>query len=197
MPKWFTYQLSLFDFLRRPKKKVQSSQAIGTRRRTKLGQEVARRKSRRPSSDQELQRIWDLVALEYFPDVVHLKDYAIYWSNRRQIRTLASCNIDKKAVRVAREMSSEHACRWLPALLYHEMCHAVLGDSVRRKGAKTAWHGPEFRALEKRHPEIEALDAWIKAGGWARAVRSHRAKEAHARRSNLNNGDAITKATKR
>ena len=62
----------------------------------------------------------------------------------------------------------------LEALLYHELCHAVLGPLPVVRGRR-AVHGREFRALERRHPAIPALDAWIKQGGWRTAVR--RAKQ--------------------
>ncbi len=79
-------------------------------------------------------------------------------------------------------MSLPECAAYLPALIYHEMCHAVLGDKVGRAGSKRMWHGPAFRQLEKRHPDIEKLDLWIKKGGWSKAVRSFRAKQYHKAR---------------
>lgn len=85
-------------------------------------------------------------------------------------------------MRVARELDAPQHARWLPPLLYHELCHAVLGPDVARKQGKRCWHGKEFRALERRHPEIPALDRWIKEGGWRSAVLSARARAAAAKR---------------
>ncbi|MCB0310094.1 MAG: SprT-like domain-containing protein [Bdellovibrionales bacterium] len=119
----------------------------------------------------------------YFPERTDLDAYQVSWSKRRQKRTLASVNIEKKRVNVARELNDIRYAVWLEPLLYHEMCHAVLGEGVRRSNGGYAWHGPEFKSLEKRHPEIKSLDQWIKAGGWQRAVRSDRSRRAYQRRA--------------
>ncbi len=126
-------------------------------------------------SDPELLKIWNDVRVEYFPELEHLKDYEVNWSIRRQRRTLASCQIRRKLVRVAKELCDPQFNSFLPALLYHEMCHAALGEQVGYYRGKRAWHGPSFKALESRHPGIKELDSWIKAGGWAYAVRRERA----------------------
>jgi len=145
---------------------------------------VRRMKSRFiPPKEVDLQQIWGELLREYFPDrESDLSSYKIGWSARRQKRTLASCNIRKRRVNVAREMSLTQSLEFLKPLLYHEMCHAVLGDKVGRSGTKRLWHGPEFRTLESRHPEIKKLDLWIRSGGWSRAVRSFRSFEYHAGR---------------
>jgi hypothetical protein len=84
---------------------------------------------------------------------------------------------------VARELFEPAACRWIAPVIYHELCHAVLGDSIVTASGKRAWHGREFRELEARHPDIAALDLWIKSGGWAMAVRSARTRASWARRT--------------
>ena len=181
MPHWISRQLQLFELLHDRVLRI---------RRTRIQLPPPNPTKRRPNSrskitsDPFLFSIWKQVAEEYFPDNEHLLQYVVYWSDRKQLRTLASCSISLKKIRVAQELNYTPHHQWLPALLYHEMCHAVLGDSIRRKGEKTRWHGPEFRALEKQHPGIEALDHWIKSGGWATAVRSHRSRAAHAARRN-------------
>lgn len=67
-------------------------------------------------------------------------------------------------------MSLPESQPYLEALIYHEMCHAVLGPPkiVKRR---RIMHGRDFKALEKRHPEIKLLDTWIKAGGWSMAAK--------------------------
>lgn len=161
---------------------TKSNKHLHEKKRTHTTPTKRNHKSSRIKSDPQLARIWESLIVEYFPHEPRLRDYRVIWSKRRQLRTLASCNIDSLRVRVAQELDHpRHHC-WLAPLLYHEMCHAVLGDSVRQKGEKARWHGPEFRALEKRHPEIPELDQWIRSGGWSSAVRSHRAREAHAKR---------------
>lgn len=180
-------QLRLFPATTNAQKKkplhtTNSSKNLHGKKRSRTIPTPRNQNRSRVTSDPQLARIWEALIVEYFPDEPRLREYRIIWSKRRQLRTLASCNIDSFRVRVAQELDHpRHHC-WLAPLLYHEMCHAVLGDSVRQKGEKARWHGPEFRALEKRHPEIPELDKWIRSGGWSSAVRSHRAREAHAKR---------------
>ena len=130
----------------------------------------------------ELEAIWLQLVGRFFPDREDIRSYTIRWSSRRQRRVLASCHIGRRVVKVAQELRDPSHQKWLEPLLYHEMCHAILGKEVERRGKKRAWHGNKFKELESRHPEIKALDAWIRSGGWTSAVRSHRAKASHAKR---------------
>lgn len=141
------------------------------KRRDSLEQPLKKRRAS-SSSDVELLQLWKTLRAHHFPDRCDIDSYIIVWSARSQKRTLASCNINRRRVIVARELNYDQYRRWLSPLLYHEMCHAVLGNTVKR------WHGPEFKALEKRHPEMKSFDAWVKNGGWATAIRSDRAKRA-------------------
>ena len=86
---------------------------------------------------------------------------------------------------VAKEMAHPEAAHWIPALLYHEMCHAVLGQDVGQRGTKRTWHGQKFRELEARHPQSKDLDHWIKSGGWLHVVRSARAKTSRSKHIRL------------
>jgi hypothetical protein len=135
------------------------------------------RKHRARPSDEFLHSLWCALRAEFFPDHPHIDCYTVSWSSRPQKRVLASCNIRDNRVVVARELFEPAASRWIAPVLYHEMCHAVLGEAVRRSSSgKRLWHGKEFRKLEARHPDIPALNAWIATGGWAMAVRSNRAR---------------------
>ena len=129
-----------------------------------------------------LKYIWVRVRQRWFPNRPDLDRYTVVWSTRPQKRTLASCNIERRRVVVARELKYKQYHQWLPALLYHEMCHAYLGFSVVEEDGPNRWHGPEFKALERRFPQMKEFDSWIKEGGWDTAVRSDRAKRAHLRR---------------
>jgi len=133
-------------------------------------------------SDLILQNIWFKLRIDFFPSRGDLDDYTLQWSKRQQKRTLASCNLDQRRVLVARELRHSDHVQWLEPLLYHEMCHAVLGKDIMTKDGKRAWHGNKFKALERKHPGIKYLDEWIKAGGWARAVRADRARASHRKR---------------
>jgi len=127
-------------------------------------------------SDPILIQIWREIRKLYFADREDIDDYTVVWSTRRQKRTLASCNVRRRRIVVARELRYPDYLGWLSPLLYHEMCHAILGFNVAQRNRKRLWHGAEFRALESRHPGIIALDSWIKSGGWFQAVRRERAR---------------------
>ena len=121
-------------------------------------------------SEEFLIQVWRQVRQEYFPDRLDLDQYSVEWSKRRQKRTLASCNVRQRRIVVARELNRpDYMVHW-SALLYHEMCHAALGESVERTGRRRLWHGPSFKKLEMRHPGIAELHGWIRSGGWLRAV---------------------------
>ena len=134
------------------------------------------------TSDDRLQLLWGNVQREFFPERTDLLEYTVGWSKRRQKRTLASCNIKQLRIVVAKELNHPNYNCWLEPLLYHEMCHAVIGMGVERSHGKRRWHGREFKQLERRHPQMAALDLWIKSGGWRHAVRSDRSRAVHARR---------------
>jgi len=141
---------------------------------------AARKRPRRNTaaphtSDTDLKVIWDNLIDHYFPDGQQLKKYTVRWSTRRQKRTLGSCSITKHTVRIARELMHAQFSEWVEPILYHELCHAYLGKNIQRENGKRAWHGKEFRALERRHPATLPLNAWIKSGGWGKAVRVDRA----------------------
>lgn len=137
----------------------------------------ARTKTREAGvSAPELLPIWCALVDRYFPGREDLKTYHVAWARRRQRRTLGSCNMTGKKVRIAKELNTPEYARWVEAVLYHELCHAVLGVVARSECGKRAWHGKDFRALEARHPDSAALDTWMKSGGWAHAVRSARSR---------------------
>ena len=127
-------------------------------------------------SDPALKADWDRLIDCYFPERQDLKLYHVAWSRRRQRRTLGSCNMTRKRVRMATELNHPEFARWIEPVLYHELCHAVLGTEVFSRCGKRAWHGREFKSLEARHPDTQALNVWMRLGGWTRAVRSARSR---------------------
>lgn len=131
---------------------------------------------RTKNSDTFLFSIWAGLQKSFFNDRADLLDYEVLWSIRRQKRVLASISYKDKRVRVAKELNHPDYVNLLEPLLYHEMCHAVIGDQVERINGKRLWHGPKFKHLESLHPGSKALDSWIKTGGWARAIRRDRAR---------------------
>ena len=125
------------------------------------------------SIDEDLSSLWLAIRAHYFPDRPEIDSYRVIWSYRKHSFTLASCNVERRRVAVAHVMQLEDARPFLDPLLYHEMCHAVLGIPPRVNGRRQI-HGREFKEIERRHPGIKALDAWIRAGGWRHAVRKSR-----------------------
>lgn len=161
-------QLSLFKMLfKRPKPRARARPQL---------------KRPEPADNAELASLWRTLIENYFPDRRDLLDYRIAWSKRRQRRVLASCNVKHRRVRVAQEMQAPECSEFLAPLLYHELCHAVLGQNLKRLERRTPWHGKEFKALEARHPHSAALTHWIRSGGWAKAVRRARARATWQRR---------------
>ena len=122
--------------------------------------------------ENDLQRVWNELKEQYFPNEESLNCYQIKWSDRKQKRCLASCNSHTKKVLVARALANQKYAEILSPLIYHEMCHAVLGTPQIVNGRRS-FHGKEFKLLEKRHPGIKQLNLWIKNGGWANAKRSY------------------------
>lgn len=151
-----------------------------------------RRRTKTFARDEFLYTVWCDLRQEFFPDRAELDNYVVAWSTRPQKRVLASCNIRARRVIVARELFEPSASRWIGPVLYHEMCHALIGEGVgRSRTGKRQWHGLEFRTLEARHPDIEAMNAWIQSGGWAMAVRSNRARAAWRNRNSRANTTAL------
>lgn len=131
-------------------------------------------------SDKFLNEIWCNLKNTYFPNNKLLDEYKVIWSTKPQKRTLASCNLTKKRVIVARELNYPEHYIWLEPLIYHEMCHSVVG--AIKKGSRNSYHGKEFKKLEQIHPLMKNFDHWVKSGGWLTAIRSDRAKRAHQKR---------------
>jgi hypothetical protein len=131
----------------------------------------ARRISPETAQTVSLVESWKSLQQRYFPDRLDLLDYQLCWSKQVQTRCLASCSTEKRRILVANAFRDFDTGDFLEPLLYHEMCHAVLGKPRVGKKGRRILHGREFKELEKRHPKIPALDAWIEEGGWSKLVR--------------------------
>ena len=165
------FQLSLFSFARRQRKSAPKPRAARSTR------------SATSAVDPTLYAIWTELIGKYFPDRRDLLSYNVSWARRRQKRTLGCCNLTKRRVSIAQELRRPGLEHWVEAVLYHELCHAVLGSEAIRRGGRRAWHGPEFKNLEARHPGSRALQEWMHNGGWLGAVRSARSRASWLRRA--------------
>ncbi len=47
------------------------------------------------------------------------------------------------------------------SVLHHEMCHAVV--PAKRRSGYTEFHGPEFKALERKFRDYRAARDWVRA----------------------------------
>lgn len=141
---------------------------------------VSLKKTYKKSSNQnpyplpDIEGLWKKIRMEYFPLDSAVDLYEVSWSKRRQKRTLASCNLSKRKITVAKELAEDRYIDILEPLLYHEMCHAIIGTNVQRTNGKRQWHGRQFKYLESLHPKIPHLNHWIKSGGWLSAIRRER-----------------------
>lgn len=158
-------QIGLFDRIFRKKRK-----------RTRVARPGARRLPN-PDSDPDLKAVWLRLREMYFPERQDIDDYCITWGRRAaQKNTLASCNVGRRKVNVARQLAMPGISKWLDAVIYHEMCHAIIGTEVERKKGKRKWHGREFKSLEHRHPDIPDLNLWLKSGGWHRTTAKRKSR---------------------
>jgi len=123
----------------------------------------------------DLSLIWLRLHETYFPTHTGLREFTVVWSTRRHRNTLASCSVDTKRILVAGAMAELRARPFLEPLLYHEMCHAVLGKPEKVNGRRVI-HGAAFKQLEQQHPGIADLDMWILSGGWHATVRGYNRK---------------------
>ncbi len=163
--------LSLSRGLKKPFS-LQRTEKLKARGRQPRSKPTKNRAAPRSVAQVQLETIWRTLQENYFPERKDLLDYQVIWSKRRHTATLASCNVYRKRVLVASAMNQTLSVEHLPALIYHEMCHAVLGEPKIRKGRRVI-HGKEFRALERQHPDIPKLNTWIKSGSWHQAVRKY------------------------
>lgn len=88
----------------------------------------------------------------------HLQDRAqpaeVVWSSRQTTRW-GSATPATGRIRISDRLRS--APEWvLDAVLHHELCHLL-----------EAGHGPAFRSLESRHPDMTRAQAFLDGAAWA------------------------------
>lgn len=165
------YALEFADYYRKFRIPLDQSPYLEPlfRIRKKLDHPPIGSKSRPSTSSKELRGLWLSLIEEYFPQRLDLSSYRVVWSKKKHKSSLASCSIDRQKISVAYAMNRQESKPFLEALLYHELCHAVLGRPKIKNGRRVM-HGHEFKALEHRHPGTKLLDQWIRSGGWRKAA---------------------------
>lgn len=79
---------------------------------------------------------------------------SISWSSRQNTRW-GSATPATGTIRISRRLHS--VPEWvLDAVIFHELCHLI-----------EAGHGPAFRALESRLPDMERAQAFLDGAAWA------------------------------
>ena len=127
-------------------------------------------------NDPHLQRTFHQLRREHFPNRHDLDDYKVVWRDRPMRtaqgngalnETLGYIEYGTRTIHVAREMSHADAKKWIPALIHHELSHAVLGGFLSsNQDAHAEW----FRRLNELHPDTKEFERW---GGWNECFRSY------------------------
>jgi hypothetical protein len=109
----------------------------------------------------DLEAIRDELLAGFFAG---LEPPRIGWSGRagrarRRLR-LGSWDAQARAVRVHRRLDARDVPRFFVAsVVHHELCHAALGEPPVVRGRRRL-HGPDFRRLESRFPDLERALEW-------------------------------------
>lgn len=111
-----------------------------------------------------LKPLFDSLNREYFDGGVRCKlDWGRVRASRvRRVRQLG--RYEPKANRIVLNPVLDQAgvpIFVITSVLHHEMCHAVI--PAKRRQGYTEYHGPEFKALERRFREYRIARDWIRA----------------------------------
>lgn len=127
-------------------------------------------------NDPHLQRLFYQLRKEHFRNRSDLDDYRVVWRDRPMRtaqgdgtlkETLGYIEYGTRTIHVAREMSHPDAKKWIPALIHHELSHAVLsGFLAPNQDAHAEW----FKRLNELHPDSKEFERW---GNWQECFRSY------------------------
>ncbi len=82
------------------------------------------------------------------------------WGSRTQRLILGSYLRQHNMIRIHPLLDHKRVPKQVvEAVMYHEMCHAVIGDESQ--GGRRVLHGPKFKKELARYPHNERADAWI------------------------------------
>lgn len=131
-------------------------------------------------NDPHLQKTFHQLRRELFPNRADLDDYKVVWRDRPMRTAQESGNIkdtlgyieyEPRTICIGREMSHTDARRWIPALIHHELCHAVLGGFLApSQDAHAEW----FQRINCLHPDSKAFEGW---GGWHACFNSYHSQK--------------------
>lgn len=127
-------------------------------------------------NDPHLQRIYNKLRRHHFPKRADVDDYKVVWRDRPMwtkegsgtLRdTLGYIDYGTRTIHIAREMSHPDAVRWLPALIHHELCHAILFDFLL---PTQDCHAEWFKRINTRHEHAQGFEGWR---GWDACYNSY------------------------
>lgn len=108
----------------------------------------------------DLVAIVSALKVAYFPA---LGDTYVAWSGRigrSRRRRLGWWNPRTRLISIHQCLDRAEVPRFfVESIVFHELCHAAC-DPSRTPTGKRRWHGPEFRALERRFPHVERALEW-------------------------------------
>lgn len=127
-------------------------------------------------NDPHLQKTFHQLRREYFPKRSDLDDYKVVWRDRPMHPARGKVADDQvhgyivygtRTIHIGREMSHPDAKKWIPALIHHELSHAVLdGFLSPQQDAHDEW----FKRLNLKHPDARGFLEWR---GWHDCFRSY------------------------
>jgi hypothetical protein len=127
-------------------------------------------------NDPHLQRVYLQLRRQHFPKRSDVDDYKVVWRDRPMATgngpgtlrdTLGYIEFKTRIIHIGREMSHPDAIKWLPALIHHELCHAILVDFLTpTQDAHDEW----FKRINRKHKDAPAFESWT---GWRACFESY------------------------
>lgn len=115
----------------------------------------------RPPRAHDIVGILHELQARHFPG---LRDVMIAWSGRPgrgRLMRLGWYDPSRRLISIHERLDSELVPRhFVACIVHHELCHAALENPSRTPTGRRRVHGPEFRALERRFPDLERALAW-------------------------------------
>jgi hypothetical protein len=127
-----------------------------------------------PKQPRRTKRVWthDLDALlaierKWFPDGM-FDDVRIKWSSasrdrRRSGIRLGTWHTGRREIKCHPTLDRPEVPEYvLRNLIFHELLHGLIGVRRDPRTGKRVMHGPDFKRLERAHPDYDRAKAWTK-----------------------------------